>query len=57
MAAPHASAVAALLVERLGRNPQAIRSALQQTADDINTPGTDPYSGKGRVNAARAAGL
>jgi subtilisin family serine protease len=57
MAAPHASGVAALLVERLGRNPQAIRSSLEQTADDINQPGTDPYSGKGRVNAARAAGL
>ena len=57
MATPHASGVAALLVERYGRNPQTVRSKLQQTADDINLPGTDPFSGKGRVNAARAAGV
>jgi subtilisin family serine protease len=55
-ATPHVSGVAALLVERYGRNPQVIRSKLQQTADDINLPGVDPFSGKGRVNAARAAG-
>ena len=30
---------------------------LKQTADDINAPGIDPYSGFGRVNAARAAGV
>lgn len=57
MASPHAAGVAALLVERLGRNPQAVRSALQQTADDIAQPGTDAFTGRGRVNAARAAGL
>jgi subtilisin family serine protease len=56
-AAPHAAAVAALLAERYGRNPALIRARLQQTADDINAPGIDPYSGFGRVNAARAAGV
>lgn len=57
MATPHASAVAALLVERLGKNPQAIRSQLQDTSDDVQAPGPDAFSGKGRVNAARAAGV
>ena len=55
MAAPHASAVAALLVEKLGKNnPGAVRAALAKTADDLGQPGTDPSYGKGRVNALNA---
>lgn len=57
MASPHVAGVAALLVEQLGRNPGRIRAALHNTADDVGAPGTDPLFGKGRVNAARAAGL
>jgi subtilisin family serine protease len=57
MAAPHASGVAALLVEDLGRNPGRIVAKLQQTADDLGQPGTDPFYGKGRLNAAAAAGV
>ncbi len=58
MASPHAAGVAALLAAHYGRsNPSRIKTALQQTADDLGDPGTDPYYGKGRVNAARAAGV
>jgi lantibiotic leader peptide-processing serine protease len=56
MAAPHVTGIAALLVEQYGRNPGRIKAALQQTADDLGQAGTDPFYGKGRVNAARAAG-
>lgn len=57
MASPHASGVAALLVARIGTDkPSQVRTALQRTADDLGDPGTDPFFGKGRVNAARAAG-
>jgi len=56
MAAPHVTGIAALLVEQYGRNPGRIKTALQQTADDLGQPGADPYYGKGRVNAARAVG-
>jgi subtilisin family serine protease len=57
MAAPHTSGLAALLVEKYGKNPGRIHSALHQSADDLGTPGTDPAYGKGRINVARALGL
>ncbi|CAN5896500.1 S8 family serine peptidase [soil metagenome] len=57
MASPHAAGVAALLVAGGARGPALIRSRLHQTADDVGETGTDPYFGKGRVNAARAAGV
>lgn len=56
-ASPHAAGVAALLVNELGGRPGRVKSALQQTADDLGQPGTDPYYGKGRVNAASAVGV
>jgi subtilisin family serine protease len=56
-AAPHATGLAALLVEKIGKNPDRIWSLLQQSADDLGQPGTDPYYGKGRINVARALGL
>jgi subtilisin family serine protease len=56
MASPHVAGTAALLVERLGRNPGAIKTRLQQTADDLGQPGVDPQYGKGRLNVARAVG-
>lgn len=56
MAAPHVAGTAALLVSILGRNPGAIKTQLQSTADDVGKPGTDPFYGKGRVNTARAVG-
>jgi subtilisin family serine protease len=57
MAAPHVSGLAGLLVGVIGRNPALIRAALEQSADDLGQPGTDPYYGKGRINVAKALGL
>lgn len=54
---PHVAGLAALLVERLGRNPGQIRTTIQQTADDLGKPGVDPQYGKGRINVPRALGL
>lgn len=56
-ASPHVAGLAALLVERVGRNPGQIRTIIQQTADDRGKPGADPRYGKGRINVARALGL
>ena len=56
-AAPHAAAVAALLIEGrkkflgLTSTPSDIRSLMQSTAIDMNTPGFDFTSGYGFVNA------
>jgi len=56
-ACPTAAGVAALIV---GANPdltaQQVESSLQQSADDLGTPGWDELTGFGRVNAARAVG-
>jgi subtilisin family serine protease len=57
MAAAHTAGLAALLVEKHGRSPGRIQSALQQSADDLGPSGTDPAYGKGRINVARALGL
>lgn len=54
MAAPHASGVAALLMERLGGNVGAVSTAMHRTADGS---GNDPHLGKGRVNALNATSL
>lgn len=57
-AAPHVSGLAALLVAELGKdNPAQVKARIQQSADDLGQPGTDPYFGKGRINVARALGL
>lgn len=57
MASPHVAGLAALIKARTGGNPAQLRAALQQSADDLGQPGTDPFYGKGRINAARALGL
>ena len=54
MAAPHVSGLAALLVERYGRNPARIRAAIEQSAADLGKPGVDPFYGKGRIDVAGA---
>src|SRR2546427_12107071 len=57
-AAAATSGLAALLVSRMGRgHPDQIRAAIEQSADDLGPPGTDPYYGTGRINVARALGL
>jgi len=55
-AAPHVCGVAALLVEKLGRDvkPAQLEAALRNSADDLGKPGQDPAYGYGRVNAAEA---
>jgi subtilisin family serine protease len=57
MAAPHASATAALISEEVGNKPGQIRARLQQSADDLGEPGADPAYGKGRINVRKAVGL
>jgi subtilisin family serine protease len=57
MAAPHASGLAALLVEDYERNPGKIRSTLAKYADDLGKPGNDPNYGQGRINVAEALGV
>jgi subtilisin family serine protease len=59
MSAPHVAGVAALVYDRLGgersaANAQTIVDAIIDTADDLYTPGYDPISGYGRVNALKA---
>ncbi len=58
MAAPHVSGLAALLIAThpTWTNEQ-IRQTIRQSADDVESPGFDTYSGAGRINAARALSL
>jgi serine protease len=53
-AAPHVSAVAALLYRQGITDPAAVRAALEQTADDLGTSGRDDQYGYGLINAAKA---
>jgi lantibiotic leader peptide-processing serine protease len=57
MASPHVAGLAALLVEDLGRNPGRIAARLHQSADKLGASASDPFYGKGRINAAHAIGL
>lgn len=53
--APLVSGVAALVMAAKGKSsPGYLQARIEQTADDLGTPGTDPYYGKGRLNAYRA---
>jgi PKD repeat protein len=54
-AAPHAAGVAALLLHvRPGSTPQQLNAALESTAIDMNSPGFDPESGHGLLQADAA---
>ncbi len=54
---PHVAGVAAAVIAATGRsNPSQLRAILQTSSDDLGQPGTDPFYGKGRLNAARAVG-
>lgn len=54
MAAPHVSAVAALLISTGVSGPDAIREALENTAEDLGIPGKDAEYGWGLVDAYAA---
>lgn len=56
MASPHTAGLAALMVERYGKNPGRIKTAIQKSADDLGQPGVDPWYGKGRINVVTAVG-
>ena len=58
MASPHVAGLAALLVAEIGHDrPSQVRARLQQSADDLGQPGTDPRYGKGRISVTNALGL
>ncbi len=55
MAAPHVSAVAALVISAGGAHtPDTLRQALTETAKDLGTPGWDSQFGWGLIDAAAA---
>ncbi|HEY9225213.1 MAG TPA: S8 family serine peptidase [Gemmatimonadaceae bacterium] len=57
-ASPHVAGLAALLVAAKGHGqPQQIKQIIQQSADDLGQPGTDPFFGRGRINVVRALGF
>jgi len=54
-AVPHVAGVAALLLSRNpSLTPDEVRSHIMESADDIDTPGRDRFTGNGRVNAHQA---
>lgn len=58
MASPHASGLAALLVERIGKDqPSKVANGMAQSADDLGEAGRDVIYGRGRINVAKALGL
>jgi subtilisin family serine protease len=58
MAAPHVSGLAALLVGEYGKlSPTQLKTMIQHSAVDLYKPGADPFSGFGRIDAAKAFGL
>lgn len=57
-ATPQVSALAAaLFAQNPSRTPAQVRAIIEQTADDLGTPGRDDVFGHGRINADRALGL
>ena len=58
-ATPHVSGLAALLIAEhgYGKQPSAVKHAIEQSALDLGATGTDPYYGRGRIDVARALGL
>jgi serine protease len=54
MAAPHVSAMAAMLVSQGITDPAAVRAAIESTAEDLGTPGRDDQYGHGLIQPAKA---
>ncbi|MDP2921706.1 MAG: S8 family serine peptidase, partial [Candidatus Omnitrophota bacterium] len=58
MSAPHVSGLAALLLAyNPGLTNQEVNNVIKNSADDANAPGTDIYTGSGRINAEKAMQL
>ncbi len=58
ISSPHASGLAALLVEEIGKNrPSQVANRMAQSADDLGDEGRDVIYGRGRINVAKALGL
>lgn len=54
-AAPHVSGLAALIWSvNPGLSPAQVKKIIQDTAEDLGTPGNDEYYGTGRINAYKA---
>jgi serine protease len=53
-ATPHVAAVACLLYRQGITSPEAIRAAIEQTAEDLGTPGRDDTFGHGLVRPSAA---
>jgi serine protease len=53
-ATPHVSALAALLYQQGIHDPLAIKAAMEQTAEDLGTPGRDDTYGNGLIRPALA---
>ncbi len=56
MSAPHVTGTAAMLVSILGRNPDAIKQRIEESADQIGSIQVRGFYGNGRLNVARAVG-
>ena len=56
MAAPHVSAVAALLYGKYGKraSPEMIDQVLKNASTDLGAHGKDGYFGNGQINAEKA---
>ena len=57
MASPHVSGLAALILSKHdGFSNEMVRGIIRSSADDVDVPGWDIYSGYGRINAFNALG-
>jgi thermitase len=55
MATPHVTGLAALLLSKNPYlSPAEIKAVIEQTADDLGTPGRDDFYGNGRINITKA---
>jgi hypothetical protein len=58
MAAPHVSGLVALVLSlNPDLTPDMVSDLIEQNADDLGTPGWDPYFGYGRINALQTLAM
>ncbi|MNL82691.1 hypothetical protein D3C87_2101290 [compost metagenome] len=57
MATPYVAGLVALICSANPRlAPAAVKTLLERSATDLQTPGYDSYTGYGRIDAAKALG-